>query len=218
MCTTPASNFWNTCTTPCRRPYWQREHPYPLDTVVAAFVQALAQPSAWTALPLPPRLLRLCTHCPGTLRSVARQPARRVAAAALPAALRRRRRPGSRALPLPALPQSARFTRCRLTAHPAESGRQGRKSGTREWPWNDVRGWLSRYGRCAPKALLNTNPARASAHKPLAGIDGGHADQPARGEPNRSCYWSNSGRLSRPIRSKRSGSGATPSGQRPITS
>lgn len=115
MCTTPASNFWNTCTTTRREPYRQREHLYPTDTVVAAFVQALAQPSAWTALPLPPRLLRLCTHCPGALRPVARQPAGRLAPAALPAAVRRGRRPGSRTLPPPPLPRPHRVPRCPVT-------------------------------------------------------------------------------------------------------
>ena len=128
MCTTPASNFWNTCTTTRRKSSRQRELPYPIDTVVAAFVQALAQPAAWPALPLPPRLLRLCTDCPRALRPVARQPAGRMAAATLPAAVHGRRRPGSRTLPLSALPRPRRFTRCPLRAD------QERRTGQRRPP------------------------------------------------------------------------------------
>ena len=84
------ARFWNTCTTTCRQPFRQRECPDPIDTVAAPFVQALAQPPARAALSLLPQLLRLCTDCRHPLRSLARQPAGRLAAAALPAPVQRR--------------------------------------------------------------------------------------------------------------------------------
>ncbi len=107
--------FWNTCTTTSCKPFRQRECPDQIDTVVAPFVQALAQSVARAKLPLPSQLFRLCTDCRYTLRSVARQPAGGLAAAALPAIVHRWRRSGTRTLPLSTLPLPRRFPRCPLT-------------------------------------------------------------------------------------------------------
>src|SRR6185312_9403017 len=85
-----------------------REHPLPIHTVVAWFVQALAQPPAWPSLPLPPQLFRLCTDCGHPLRSVAGQPAGRMATAALPAAVSRRRRSGAGTFSFCELPRPRR--------------------------------------------------------------------------------------------------------------
>ncbi len=107
--------FWNTCTTTCCRLYRQRECCEPIDTFAAAFLQALAQPIAGSTLPFPPQLLRLCTDCGDALRSVARQPAGRLAAAALSTPVHRRRRSGARALPLSPLPRPRGIVRCPMT-------------------------------------------------------------------------------------------------------
>src|SRR5471030_1084372 len=108
------ARIWNTCTTTCRKLCRQRDCLDQIDTVVAPFVQALAQSVARTELPFPSQLLRLCTDCGYTLRSVARQPAGRLAAATLSAIVHRWRRPGTRTLPLSTLPLPRRFPRCPL--------------------------------------------------------------------------------------------------------
>ncbi len=66
-------------------------------------LQALAQPPAGTTMPLLPQLLRLCTDCHHSIRPLAWQPARRLAAVALPALVYRWRGPGARTLSLPPL-------------------------------------------------------------------------------------------------------------------
>ena len=109
------ARFWNTSKTRHRKPSRQREYLNPIDTVVAPFVQALAQSRAWKALPLPSQLLGLCTDCRRALRPMAWQPAVRLATATLSAVVHRRRRPCPRTLPFPALSLPERFPRCPLT-------------------------------------------------------------------------------------------------------
>src|SRR5580698_3495541 len=89
------ARIWNTCTTTCRKLCRQRECLDQIDTVVAPFVQALAQSVARAKLPLPSQLLGLCTDCRYALRSVAWQLAGWVAAATLSAIVHRWRRPGT---------------------------------------------------------------------------------------------------------------------------
>jgi len=66
----------------------------------AAMVQTLAEPAARFALPLPSELFGLCAHRRGALRRLARQLARHPPHPAMPAAVRRRPRSGTRGFPM----------------------------------------------------------------------------------------------------------------------
>ena len=121
------ARFWNTCTTTGCKLFRQREFPDSIDTVAAPFVQALAQSIARTSLPFSPQLLRLCTDCRHPFRPLARQPAGRVAAAALPAFVHRWRRPGARTFSLPPLPLRGRL---KNAEHASEA--LGRREGERQ--------------------------------------------------------------------------------------
>ena len=84
-------------------PFRQRESSDQIDTVVAPFVQALDQSIAWSPVPIPSQLLRLCTDCGRPLWPLARKPPHRLAAPSLPALMHGRRRPSTRTLPLRSL-------------------------------------------------------------------------------------------------------------------
>lgn len=109
------ARFWNTCNT--RRPSSRqlRECLDPIDTVVASFLQALAQSVVGAALPLPSQLLRLCTDRRYALRPMARELVDRLAVAALPAPVHRRRGSGTRAFPFSPLPLPRRHPPYPLT-------------------------------------------------------------------------------------------------------
>ena len=104
MCPTPASTILEysmALNSPARRGYVCLD---PIDTVVAPFLQALAQSVAWATLPLSSQLLRLCTYRGDALRPVAWKFVDRLATVALPTAVHGWRGSGARTLPPSPLP------------------------------------------------------------------------------------------------------------------